>query len=156
MRKEIIAELIKSIPGISYNEIVRETTLSNGVVSHYIIKLIENGEIEKEGMMRGKYFLKNIPKKDRALITLLRNKTNNEVFKYLLRKSKSNDTADTKEIIKKVKKSNSTISVSLKILQKNNIIERVIMNKNSKLTNDIGYRILNVKFWTLYFVKYNL
>ena len=156
MRREIVINLIKKMPGISYNEIGRGSGLSNGVVSHYLIKLMESGEIEKEGDMRGKYFLKNIPKKDRALITLLRNKTNNEVFKYLLKKSKSNDTADTKEIIKKVKKSNSTISVSLKILQKNNIIERVIMNKNSKLTNDIGYRILNVKFWTLYFVKYNL
>ena len=130
--------------------------LNYGGTQKTVIKLIENEEIEKEGLMRGKYFLKDVPKKDRALITLLRNKTNNEVFKYLLKKSKSNDTADTKEIIKKVKKSNSTISVSLKILQKNNIIERVIMNKNSKLTNDIGYRISNEKLWTAYFMKYNL
>ena len=156
MRREIFINLIKKMPGISYNEIVRGSGLSNGVVSHYLIKLMENEEIEKEGLMRGKYFLKDVPKKDRALITLLRNKTNNEVFKYLLKKSKSNDTADTKEIIKKVKKSNSTISVSLKILQKNNIIERVIMNKNSKLTNDIGYKISNIKFLTSYFMKYNL
>ena len=41
VRKEIVTEVIKKTPGISYNEIVRETTLSNGVVSHYIIKLIE-------------------------------------------------------------------------------------------------------------------
>ena len=156
MRKEILIELIEKRPGISYNEIGRNTGLSNGVISHHLIKLMESGEVEKEGAIRGKYFSRNIPKRDRALISLLRNKTNNEVFKYLLKKSKSNDTADTKEIIKKVKKSNSTISVSLKILQKNNIVERVIMNKNSKLTNDIGYKISNTKLWISYFIKYNL
>ena len=156
MRKEIVLELIKSIPGISYNEIVRETTLSNGVVSHYIIKLIENGEIEKEGMMRGKYFLKNIPKKDRALITLLRNKTNNDIFRYIMEATSCNEVMTASRITKKVKKSGSTISVSLKLLQKNNIIERVIMNKSSKLTNDIGYKILNIKSWTTFIIKYNL
>ena len=87
MRKEIILEVIKKIPGISYNEIVRETKLSNGVISHYIIKLLENKEIEKEGLKPvAKYFIRNIQKKDRVLITLLRNKTNNEIFRYLMEK----------------------------------------------------------------------
>ena len=144
------------MPGISYNEIVRDTGLSNGVISHYLIKMIESEEIEKEGVMRGKYFMRNIPKKDRIVITLLRNKTNNDVFKYLMEKTKTNQSVNASEIAKKVRKSGSTISVSLKILQKNRIVERVIMNKNSKLTNDIGYKISNPKLWTTYFMKYNL
>ncbi len=45
MRKENVINLIKKTPGISYNEIVRETNLSNGVVSHYLIKLLEKREI---------------------------------------------------------------------------------------------------------------
>ena len=84
MRREVVIDLIKKIPGVSYNEIVHETGLSNGVVSHYLIKIMESGEVEKEGIKRGKYFLKNIPKKDRKMITLLRNKTNNDIFKLLL------------------------------------------------------------------------
>ena len=156
MRKEILIELIQKMPGISYNEIVRDTGLSNGVISHYLIKMIESEEIEKEGVMRGKYFMRNIPKKDRNIITLLRNKTNNDVFKYLMEKTKTNQSVNASEIAKKVRKSGSTISVSLKILQKNRIVERVIMNKNSKLTNDIGYKISNPKLWTTYFMKYNL
>jgi len=156
MRKEILIKLIEKRPGISYNEIGRDTGLSNGVISHYLIKLMESGEVEKEGATRGKYFLRNIPKRDRVLITLLRNKTNNGVFRYLMEKTKLNDPVNAKEIIKKIKKSDSTISVSLKILQKNNIVERVIMNKNSKLTNDIGYKISNTKLWISYFIKYNL
>ena len=43
MRKDIVLEIIKKIPGISYNEIVREAQLSNGVISYYLIKLMESG-----------------------------------------------------------------------------------------------------------------
>ena len=156
VRKEIVTEVIKKTPGISYNEIVRETGLSNGVISHYIIKLMKNEEIEKDGVNRGKYFVKNIVKKDRVIITLLRNKTNNEIFRYLLKNKESKNDVTANQISKKVTKSASTISVSLKILQKNNIIERVIMNENKKLKNDIGYRLSNSKVWANYIVKHNL
>ena len=156
MRKEVISKVIEKIPGISYNEIVRETGFSNGVISHYIIKLMESEEIEKEGEKRGKYFMRNIPKRDRVIISLLRNKTNNDVFRYLIKNAELNENVTANQISEKVKKSGSTISVSLKILQKNNIVDRVIMNKNSKLTNDIGYRISNKKLWAAYFMKYNL
>ena len=156
MRKEVISKVIEKIPGISYNEIVRETGFSNGVISHYIIKLMESEEIEKEGAKRGKYFMRNIQKKDRVIISLLRNRTNNDIFRYLMKSSDLNENVTANQISKKVKKSGSTISVSLKILQKNNIVERVIMNKNSKLTNDIGYKISNKKLWAAYFMKYNL
>ena len=156
MRKEKVMNLIRKIPGISYNEIVRETNLSNGVVSHYLIKLLETGEIEKEGIKRGKYFFKNISKKDREIITVLRNKTNNEIFHLLMKYSKKNIVFTANEIQKKVKKSGSTISICLKILQKNNIVERVIMHKKSKITSDLGYKIYNEKLWTTFVKKYNL
>ena len=156
MRKDAVIDLIKKIPGVSYNEIVRETGLSNGVISHYLIKLMESGEVEKEGIKRGKYFLKNIPKKDRKMIILLRNNTNNDIFKLLM-KNFNNDKIDTQnEISKKMNKSASTISVSLKGLQKNGIIERVIMNKSSKISSDIGFKILNGKLSANNLVKYNL
>ena len=90
MRREDVIDFIKKTPGISYNEIVRETGLSNGVISHYLIKLMESGEVEKEGIKRGKYFLKNVPKKDRKMIMLLRNNTNNDIFKLLIKNFKIN------------------------------------------------------------------
>ena len=156
MRRDIVTDSIGKIPGVSYNELVRETGLSNGVISHYLIKLMESGEVEKEGIKRGKYFLKNVPKKDRKMITLLRNNTNNDIFKLLM-KNFNNDKIDTQnEISKKMNKSASTISVSLKGLQKNGIIERVIMNKSSKISSDIGFKILNKKLSMDYLVRYNL
>ena len=156
MRRQAVIDLIKKTPGISYNEIVRETGLSNGVISHYLIKLMESGEVEKEGIKRGKYFLKNIPKKDRKMIILLRNNTNNEIFKLLMENFNNNKIDSQNEISKKVNKSISTISVSLKDLQKNGIIERVIMNKSSKISSDIGFKILNGKQSANNLVKYNL
>ena len=156
MRRQAIIDLIKKTPGVSYNEIVRETGLSNGVISHYLIKLMESGEVEKEGIKRGKYFLKNIPKKDRKMITLLRNNTNKDIFKLLLKNSNNNKIATQNEISKIVNKSASTISVSLKDLQRNNIIERVIMNKSSNISSDIGFKILNGKQSANNLVRYNL
>ena len=156
MRRENVVDLIKKIPGVSYNEIVRETGLSNGVVSHYLIKLMENGEVEKEGIKRGKYFLRNIPKKDRKMITLLRNNTNNDIYKLLMKNFNNDKISTQNEISKIVNKSASTISVSLKDLQRNNIIERVIMNKSSKISSDIGFKILNGKQSANNLVRYNL
>ena len=156
MRKDTVIDLIRKTPGVSYNEIVRETGLSNGVISHYLIKLMESGEVEKEGIKRGKYFLRNVPKKDRKMITLLRNNTNNDIFKLLIKNSNDKKIFTQNEISKIVNKSISTISVSLKDLQKNNIIERVIMNKSSKISSDIGFKILNEKQSANNLVKYNL
>ena len=156
MRRKTVIDVISRRPGISYNEIVRETGLSNGVISHYLIKLMEGGEVEKEGIKRGKYFLKNVPKRDRKIITLLRNNTNNDIFKFLMTNLDNNKISTQNEISKRVKKSASTISVSLKDLQRNNIIERIIMNKSSKISSDIGFKILNKKQSGDYLVKYNL
>ena len=87
---------------------------------------------------------------------LLRNNRNNDIFKLLIKNFDSNTISTQNEISKKVKKSASTISVSLKDLQRNNIIERVIMNKSSKISSDIGFKILNGKQSMNYLVKYNL
>ena len=117
---------------------------------------MESGEVEKEGIKRGKYFLRNVPKKDRKMITLLRNNTNNDIFKLLMKNFNNDKIFTQNEISKIVNKSASTISVSLKDLQKNNIIERVIMNKSSKISSDIGFKILNGKQSANNLVRYNL
>ncbi len=153
MRREVFLKVINDMPGISYNEIARNTNLSNGVVSHYILQLMESNELEKEGKTRSKYFIRNVPVKDRKLIMILRNKTNNKICKLLLEK---NLILGSNEISNKINKSKSTISVSLKSLQKSKIVEREIMNKNSKLTNDIGYKINNHHFFKNFLSKYNL
>jgi len=156
MRRDSIIRTIEKKPGISFNELVRETGLSNGVISYYLIKLMESKEIEKEDIKRGKYFLKKISKKDRIIITHLRQKTNNEIFKLFMKNLNYEKILTQNEISKKINKSASTVSVSLKVLHKNNIIERIILNKSSKITSDIGYQILNRDLYEKLIIKYNL
>ena len=45
MRRELILDNIVKRPGIGFNEIARQTKLSNGVISHYILQLLKEGEI---------------------------------------------------------------------------------------------------------------
>ena len=130
MRRELILKTVQEKPGISYNEIVRHTDLSNGVVTHYLIQLMDTKKIEKYGKSRPKYFLTNVEQKDKETITILRNNTNLMIIKLLL-KSKSPLLAD--EISKTIKKSSSTVSVVLKKLQKNHMVEREILNRNCLL-----------------------
>ena len=153
MRRELILKTVQENPGISYNEIVRHTDLSNGVVTHYLIQLMDTKKIEKYGKSRPKYFLTNVEQKDKETITILRNNTNLMIIKLLL-KSKSPLLAD--EISKTIKKSSSTVSVILKKLQKKNIVEREILNRKTKLTSDIGYAISNKEFLKEIFSRYNI
>jgi len=136
-RRELVVKIVKEIPGISYNELGRLTELSNGVISHYILQLMQIGEIVKFGDGRPKYFHYQVSNKDRKIIAVLRNETNREIVKFLL-KSQSSISAEI--ISKEIKKSKSTVSISLKILQKNRIVEKIILNKKTKITSDIGYR----------------
>ena len=163
MRRESIFKAIKEKPGISYNELVRKTNLSNGVISHYLIQLIRDKEIKKYGQTRPKYFIANIEENDMKIITILRNQTNNDICKYLIQNSKNDlelrhedRILDAEGISKMINKSRSTVSVSVRTLQKFNIVDRVIMNKKSRLTNDIGYVILNRNKWMKFLSKYKL
>ena len=153
MRRELILKAVQENPGISYNEIVRHTDLSNGVVTHYLIQLMDTKKIVKYGKSRPKYFLTNVGQKDKETITILRNNTNLMVINLLL-KSKSPLLSD--EISKTIKKSSSTVSVILKKLQKKNMVEREILNRKTKLTSDIGYTISNKEFLRKIFSRYNI
>tara|TARA_Y100000590_G_scaffold305665_1_gene344790 strand:- start:16065 stop:16526 length:462 start_codon:yes stop_codon:yes gene_type:complete len=153
MRRELILKSIETTPGISYNEIKRDTNLSNGVVSHYIYHLINEGVIEKFGSGRSKYFSYQVPKNDRIIISLLHNQTNQKIIKILLT---SNLYVTSEYISKRINKSHSTISVSLKILQKHNLIEREIMNKKSKITSDIAYKISKKAYLRNFLKKYKI
>tara|TARA_B100000029_G_scaffold484125_1_gene535987 strand:- start:626 stop:1087 length:462 start_codon:yes stop_codon:yes gene_type:complete len=153
MRRRKILEVIQNYPGISFNEIVKKTKLSNGVVSHHILQLMKDKELIKEGNKRGKYFDTNVSKDNREVIVILRNNTNLEILKFLL-KMKYPQT--TKEIGEAVKKSSSTISITLKKLKKESLIETKILNRNLKLTSDLGYQISKEGFLNKILKMYNI
>ena len=147
----MILEIINKKPGIGFNEIARQTKLSNGVISHYILQLLNDSQIVKSGT-RAKYFLDNVPKKDRELIVILSNATNLKIIKVLLEKGP----LKSKNIANIIGKSVSTISISLKKMEKASLIDRKIMNQDVKLTSDIGFKISNTKLMKGIISKYNL
>lgn len=152
MRREKILKIIKDNPGIGFNGIVRKTKLSNGVISHYILQLLKDGEIVKSGV-RAKYFDNKISEKDKKFLVSLSNNSNYEIIKLLL---KTGSPVSAERITKAIEKSRSTVSVNLKRLEKMQIIGRKILNKNEKLTADIGFYILDEQFMRKIFSKYNL
>ena len=152
MRREKILKIIKDNPGIGFNGIVRETKLSNGVISHYILQLLKDGEIVKSGV-RAKYFHYKISEKDKKFLVSLSNNSNYEIIKLLL---KTGSPVSAERITKAIEKSRSTVSVNLKRLEKMQIIGRKILNENEKLTADVGFYILDEQFMRKIFSKYNL
>ena len=153
MRRKIVLKAIKDVPGINFNEIVRITNLSNGVVSHHILQLLKDNEIIKSEVGRAKYFHHKISKIDIKYIIIFRNNTNYEIAKLFL---KSEIPITAKEISKKLDKSASTISVNLKKLEKTKLVGRKILNRNIKLTSDIGFYLLDEEFVNKIFSKYNI
>ena len=153
MRRDDILKVIQNMPGINFNEIVRITDLSNGVISHYILQLLKDNEIVKSESGRAKYFHHKIPKKHIEYIMIFRNDTNQEIMRLFL---KSKDPITAKEIAEGVNKSRSTISVNLKKLEKTKLVGRKILNKNNKLTSDIGFYLFDKEFVKKIFSKYNL
>ncbi len=152
MRREMILEIIKDNPGIGFNGISRHSKLSNGVISHYILQLLKDGEITKSGI-RAKYFLKGIPIKHRELIIILSNTTNLRIIKLLLEKEVP---LKSRNISKFIKKSLSTVSVSMKNMEKAGIISRKILHEESNLMSDIGFNISNRSFLEKIISKYDL
>ena len=152
MRRELILDNIVKRPGIGFNEIARQTKLSNGVISHYILQLLKEGEIVKSGV-RAKYFHYKISEKDKKFLVSLSNNSNYEIIKLLL-KMESPVTAE--RITRAIEKSRSTVSVNLKKLEKMQIIGRKILNEKEKLTADVGFYILDEQFMRKLFSKYNL
>ena len=117
--------MIQKYPGISFNEIVRKTELSNGVTTHHILRLMNDEQVIKYGEKRGKYFDSNISHKHRKIIVILRNYTNLEILKFLL---KMNKPQPAEEISKAVNRSRTTISIYLKKLKKESLIEVKILS----------------------------
>ena len=152
MRRELILDNIVKRPGIGFNEIARQTKLSNGVISHYILQLLKEGEIVKSGV-RAKYFHYKISEKDIKFLMALNNNTNYKIIKLLL-DTKSPVSAE--RITKTIEKSRSTVSVNLKRLEKMQIIGRKILNEKEQLTADVGFYILDEQFMRKIFSKYNL
>lgn len=123
-RTEQIIQLVNHSPGIRYSEIMRVTGLKNGVLSHHLSKIEQSGRIVIERTPRvARLYPCGMPQEQTQVIKHLKNPTARKILTVLL----DNDLS-FKEIVDRVKKSQGTVSLSLKILSDEGIIQRKFEN----------------------------
>jgi predicted transcriptional regulator len=124
-RTEHIIQIINKNPGIRYSEIMRETGLKNGVLSHHLTKIEQSGKILVERTPRVmRVYPCGMQKEETIIIRNLRNKTARTIMLSLLDTELS-----FKEIVSITKKSQGTVSLCLKSLSDDGIVERTVNSR---------------------------
>jgi len=120
-----IVEIIEKNPGIKFREIMRETGMKNGVLSYHARKLERIGVVKVERSPRQtRFYPLGLTSEESLLIKNLRQETPRQILLSLF----SEDALAFNEIVEKVKKSPSTVSIYLSRLIENNIVEIKIIN----------------------------
>lgn len=116
-----ILDTINENPGINFCDIMRMTGLKNGVLSYYVRKLEHRKKVlvkRKTGNTR--FFPLQISEQESILLEMLRRPTPREIILLIWYNS---DGLTLNQIIKKLGKAQSTISVHIQILISNGIIQ---------------------------------
>lgn len=132
-RADKIIQLVEANPGIRYSEIKRVTGLTNGVLSHHISKIEKSGKIIIERTPRvARLYPCGTPQEHTIAIKHLKNPTSRKILTALLKSDLS-----YKDIVKKTSKSQSTVSICLKNMCDDSIIQKkfVLSNLVFQLTN---------------------
>ncbi len=125
-RVEQIIELINNNPGIRYSEIMRLTGLKNGVLSHHLSKIEQSGKILVERTPRvARIYPCGMQKEQTMIIKNLRSQTASTIVLTLL-----DGDASFKDLVSKTKKSQGTVSLCLKSLCDDGLVERIFSNGN--------------------------
>lgn len=125
-RAEQIIQLVNENPGIRYSEIMRQTGLKNGVLSHHLSKIEQSGKLMVERTPRvARVYPCGMQKEQTVVIRHLRNKTARNILVSLI----DNDLS-FKDLVGIAKKSQGTVSLCLKALCDDGIVERVFSNGN--------------------------
>ena len=109
-RISLLTDLIYKNPGIHFCEMIRVSGIKNGTLAHYIEKLESGGiiQIQRE-KKKTRFFSPKINQEEIKLISYLRKETSKIIILSLIKHNR----LEFNEIIKKSKKSPSTISQNL-------------------------------------------
>ena len=130
---EVQSKLMKHInaqPGIRYRELLRLSSLSNGVLTYHIANLEKSGRIIADRSINNKitrYYPNNIPIEETDIIGHIRNNAARQIILFIL----EHDLCTFNEIIEYTKKAPSTISWHLKRLRDSGLIS-VFYNHTSR------------------------
>ena len=119
-RDSQIQQIIEQNPGIQFREIMRSSGLKNGVLSHYLKKLEDNGVVKVvRGPRQVRYYSPNITEEESIVIKALRKETPRDLLLALIK----DDGLEFTELVKEVKKSPSTVSLYLSKIVADGLVE---------------------------------
>ena len=119
-RDSQLQQIIEQNPGIQFREIMRNSGLKNGVLSHYLGKLEKSGIIKVErGPRQTRFYPPRITEDQSVAIKALRKQTPRDLLLALVMK----DGLEFSELVKEVKKSPSTVSLYLSQIVQDGLVE---------------------------------
>ena len=105
-----LIDIIEKNPGIKFREIMRETGMKNGVLSYHTRKLEKIGVVKVERSSRKtRFYPLGITNEESVLIRSLRQETPRQILLSLL----ESESLTFNEIVHKVRKAPSTVSMFL-------------------------------------------
>ncbi|MGY5146948.1 MAG: winged helix-turn-helix transcriptional regulator [Candidatus Nitrosopumilus sp. bin_7KS] len=119
-RDSQLQKIIEENPGIQFREIMRSSGLKNGVLSHYLGKLEKTGIIKViRGPRQARFFSPKITEDESIVIKALRKQTPRDLLLALI----ENDGLEFSQLVSKVKKSPSTVSLYLSQIVDDGLVE---------------------------------
>jgi len=126
-----VLETINNNPGIQFRDLMEQTGMKNGVLSHYVNKIEKNGMVQVErGARQTRFFPLNVSDSERKITTALRKDTPREIILYLM--SEGDTGAEFSAIPINIRKSPSTVSTYLSQLVEDEIISTRLDNKRKR------------------------
>ena len=129
-RNSQIIQIIEKNPGIKFREIMRSTGFKNGVLSHYLGKLEKSGIVQVVREPRQtRFYPLEISEIESKIIKSLRRDTPRKILHCLMLDKKG---LEFSEIVKKVGKAPSTVSLYLSQLVEDGVVEMLLDNRKRK------------------------
>ena len=143
-RRTELTELIGKNPGIQFRDIMRQTKLKNGVLSHHL-RILEKTEsiLVERASRQTRFYPRNFSEEESRVAKALRRKTPRDIIYTLM----LNDVEDNNksglefsQIVDNVSKSPSTVSIYLSQLLRDRIVKITLDYDHKK-----RYHLLNKK-----------
>jgi predicted transcriptional regulator len=120
-----LQQIIDQNPGIQFREIMRSSGLKNGVLSHYLGKLEKHGIIKVvRGPRQTRFYPIGFSEDESKTIKFLRRQTPRDLLLSLVKQ----DGLEFSELVNKVGKSPSTVSLYLSQLVQDKLVEIKLEN----------------------------
>ena len=142
-RRTELTELIEKNPGIQFRDIMRQTKLKNGVLSHHLRILEKTESILVERVPRQtRFYPRNFSEEESKVAKALRRKTPRDIIYTLMLNDEDHYKKGLKfsQIVDNVSKSPSTISLYLSQLLRDRIVKITLGHDHRK-----RYHLLNKK-----------